>query len=178
MGEPILIRKHYKPLIVSVMLISFIVDGLFLGYQLRQNVKSFHNSSFNIIRVYSELASLLLSNTDNINEEVCDVFATDYSLIGKDEFISDFVNNDVKLSDEYFEKIATGDRARYYTDYKDCIVFTQIQRLSDTFLLNYDITFILIADINGYIYLHHSINSQKVVGNFEIDNIASRHCRI
>jgi len=168
--------KYYRFFTLVVMLICFVVYGFFLAVQVNKSNIQFHKNVHKTAKIYSEIVSLTLTNIDETGS--CNIFDTDYYKIDYIEFTIDFVNENFKISEEYYKKIGTGDKQRYYTSYWDCEELQKIQELGDTFLYNNDIVFILLMDVNGYNFIHHKVNSQMVQGNLKDDITGNRRCRI
>ncbi len=158
------------------MLICFSVYGVFLAVQVNKSNIQFHKTVHKTAKIYSEIVSLAL--TDIHEKQICNVFDTNYYKVDYTEFTIDFVNENFEISEEYYKKIGTGDKQRFYTSYWDCKALQKIQELGDTFLYNNDIVFILLMDVNGYNFIHHKINSQRVQGDIKTDIEISRQCRI
>ena len=181
--------KYYRKLTLVTMLCCTIVYSCFLYCQIEKTNLAFHKEAHNATKIYSETVSLLLTdiytranfkNRNNIYSRKvdCNIFSTDYQPVDKTIFQLDFCDDNFTLTDEYFKLIGQGEHQRYYTSYWGCSDFKQIQKISDTYLHNNDIAFMLCLDVNGYAFFHHSVNSQMVTGDYENDNKISRQSRI
>jgi len=171
------LKLNYRGTTFFILFCCLFVYGVFLIIQVNISNQQFHQNAHNNGIIYAKLVSNVL---EDLNKK-CNIFNRQYYKIDKTEFEIDFVEEgEFKLTDDYYKKIGTGTHQRYYTDYWDCVDFKKrIQQISDTFLYNSDILFILSMDVNGYCFVHHENNSQKISsGDFVMDNKISRHCRI
>ena len=92
-------------------------------------------------------------------------------------FQKDFCDNNYTLTTKYFEKIGQGSHERFYANYLKSSKIKFIENVGKAFIHVKEISFVLLSTYDGYIFSHHKLNSQKVTGDFEKDNLVSRNFR-
>ena len=168
-------EKYHKRIVITTMLICFIVYGTLMVIKINNINQRFHSDAHEIVKVYAELVTIALERTNTDDDK--DIFETQLIPVDKNTFQIDFCDKNYALTNEYFDKIGSGKYQRYYSTYKDSKWLFMIQEISDAFLQDHKIEFIVCADINGYNFAHHKINSQRVTGDWEKDKKISRHHR-
>ncbi len=157
------------------MLLCFIVYGGVLAFRSFKVVEDYHTEMHTKSAIYAKIASAVLERINCTSEY--DIFDTQLKKIEEEEFKLNFCDSNYELTTEYFKKIGRREHQRYYASYHTSPGLQVLQKFSDAFLTDRQIEAAVLADINGYIPIHHSYASQMVVGTYAIDNLASRHCR-